>query len=275
MIQHQQVALTELLLGLVPVDGSMVGNQTLCQQFLYAAAAAGYKSPGGVYEVLRDELVKKGLLEKGKGRGGSVRRAAKQHGFDLDMQAVAAPVKPRPPSAPRNKTATSGDEASNILSYRHLDRRKNNPEVGVVNEATDPAQPQTAWAFDPHLAPSLQFDSGRAAIEKLIDDALASGDPETMRLALAELKRLQSPYLNWTGKAERTSFEVDTVSLHVHERIDPMSILSAVRRQMRKAAPARSSRCCRPGFSKPPSKACRCAMPSIFTSTSAAGPTAW
>ena len=37
-----------------------------------------------------------------------------------------------------------------------------------------------------------------------------------------------SPYLQWAGKAERTSFEVDTVSLHVHERVDPMSILAAV-----------------------------------------------
>ncbi|MGB5097494.1 MAG: site-specific DNA-methyltransferase, partial [Porticoccaceae bacterium] len=51
-----------------------------------------------------------------------------------------------------------------------------------------------------------------------------------MRAALEELRRLGSPYLQWTGKAERTSFEVDTVSLHVHERIDPMSILSAVSR---------------------------------------------
>ena len=29
------------------------------------------------------------------------------------------------------------------------------------------------------------------------------------------------PQLVWAGKAERTSFEVPTISLHVHERIDP------------------------------------------------------
>ena len=49
-----------------------------------------------------------------------------------------------------------------------------------------------------------------------------------------------SPYLQWTGKAERTSFEVDTVSLHVHKRIDPMSILSAVRKRMDDAKAAAS-----------------------------------
>ncbi len=50
------------------------------------------------------------------------------------------------------------------------------------------------------------------------------------RKALEEIQRRGAPYLQWAGKAERTSFEVDTVSLHVHERIDPMSILSAVRK---------------------------------------------
>jgi adenine-specific DNA-methyltransferase len=54
-----------------------------------------------------------------------------------------------------------------------------------------------------------------------------------MREALAELKRLQKPYLTWTGKAERTSFEVDTVSLHVHERVDPATILASVRKRLK------------------------------------------
>jgi adenine-specific DNA-methyltransferase len=125
------------------------------------------------------------------------------------------------------------NEETQVISYRHSDRRKNNPEVGMVNESTDPYQPKTEWKYDPHLDPELQFDSQRAHVENLIDDALASGDEATMRAALEELKRLQSPYLNWAGKAERTSFEVDTVSLHVHERIDPASILAAVRKVMK------------------------------------------
>ena len=36
--------------------------------------------------------------------------------------------------------------------------------------------------------------------------------------------------LSWAEKAERNDFEVPTVSLHVHERIDPRSIIEAVRR---------------------------------------------
>jgi adenine-specific DNA-methyltransferase len=37
--------------------------------------------------------------------------------------------------------------------------------------------------------------------------------------------------LVWAGKAERTSFAIPTVSLHVHERIDPRSIIEAVRKK--------------------------------------------
>ena len=135
--------------------------------------------------------------------------------------------------ASKKTTKAASGSDSQILSYRHPNKRVNNPDVGLVNPETDPAQPKTTWAYDPHLDPALQFDVQRAQIEKLIDDALASGDQATMACALAKLKRLQSPYLNWSGKAERTSFDIDTVSLHVHERIDPASILSAVRKNLK------------------------------------------
>jgi adenine-specific DNA-methyltransferase len=126
------------------------------------------------------------------------------------------------------------DTNAEVLSYRHSDRRKNNPEVGVVSPDTDPDQPKTTYAYDPHIDPALHFDSKRFQIEKLIDDALVSGDVAIMKQALEQLKRQQSPYLNWAGRAEKTSFDIDTVSLHVHERMDPASILSAVRKVMKK-----------------------------------------
>ena len=63
----------------------------------------------------------------------------------------------------------------------------------MVTPATDPEAGKTRWAYDPHLDPTLQFDPARANIERLIDEALESGDTERMREALQELKRLQSP----------------------------------------------------------------------------------
>jgi adenine-specific DNA-methyltransferase len=130
-------------------------------------------------------------------------------------------------------TPTADNSAAQIISYRHADKRKNNPEVGIVTPTTDPEAGKTRWAYDPHIDPALQFDPSRATLEKLIDDALTSGDQSEMAAALKELKRQQSPYLNWTGKAERTSFDIDSVSLHVHERVDPASILAAVRKVMK------------------------------------------
>lgn len=67
----------------------------------------------------------------------------------------------------------------------------NNPQVGLVDAAAEPPQTKKNYAYDPHLNPSLQ----------------------------------------WAGKAERSSFDVPTVSLHVHERIDPRSIIEAVRQK--------------------------------------------
>lgn len=69
------------------------------------------------------------------------------------------------------------------------EKRLNIPQTGLVSAGTDPINGKKTYMFDPHL------------------------DPE----------------LKWAGKTEGTSFEVDTVSLHVHERIDPLTIIDAVR----------------------------------------------
>ena len=79
-----------------------------------------------------------------------------------------------------------------IKNYVHSDEeRLNNPPVGLVTPDTDKDAGKKGYAFDPHLDPQLQ----------------------------------------WAGKAERTSFEVPIVSLHVHERIDPHAIVEAVKRR--------------------------------------------
>lgn len=230
----------DLFLELLPADGATIGNSSLRQLITSKLAEEGITVAEDDYWQTHAQLVETGAVLTGKGRGGSVRLTdAKSESFGLASQIVMpeeASEKnqksqaPKPPVA-RNKAA--GAEAAQVLSYRHLDKRKNNPEVGMVTPSTDPDAGKTNWAYDPHLDPELNFDPQRARIEQLIDDALASGDQEQWRAALEQLKKAQSPYLNWAGKAERTSFEVDTVSLHVHERIDPASILSAVRKRMK------------------------------------------
>ncbi len=100
--------------------------------------------------------------------------------------------------------AKKTDTKRSIESYEHRDKeRVNNPPVGLVTPQTDPDAGQTKkrYAYDPHLDPQLV----------------------------------------WAGKAERTSFEVPTVSLHVHERIDPRTIIEAVRKKNEQAGPVQLS----------------------------------
>ena len=49
------------------------------------------------------------------------------------------------------------------------------------------------------------------------------------------------PQLVWAGKKEHSSFEVPTVSLHVHERIDPHTIIDAVRKRNGNGLPVQPS----------------------------------
>jgi hypothetical protein len=46
----------------------------------------------------------------------------------------------------------------------------------MVHAGTDLDGGKTVWAHDPHLDPVLNFDPARAGIERLSDDALASGE---------------------------------------------------------------------------------------------------
>lgn len=247
MSNERTQQLQALLLNLLPADHTTVGNISLLEQFLAQAQQAGTTPPAteADFQAARDALVASGQAVKGKGRGGSTARAtgATRPDFALGAPvasaappaaatdnagkpAKAAPTKAKAKAKPAPSQPDTGD--AQVLAYRHPDRRKNNPEVGLVNAESDPEQPKTRWAYDPHLDPALQFDPARAQADALIADALAGNDPAAMRHALQTLQRMGAPYLQWTGKAERTSFDVDTVSLHVHERIDAMSILSSV-----------------------------------------------
>lgn len=77
-----------------------------------------------------------------------------------------------------------------IEQYDHRGKeRTNNPPVGLVTPETDIDSEKKTYEYDPHIDPSLM----------------------------------------WAGKSEHISFEVPTVSLHVHERIDPRTIIEATR----------------------------------------------
>ncbi len=65
----------------------------------------------------------------------------------------------------------------------------------------------------------------RARIAALQNEPLRAG-----RDAVAALKALSRPFLNWAGKAERLSFDVPTLPLFIHERLSTQAILDSVSR---------------------------------------------
>ena len=122
-----------------------------------------------------------------------------------------------------------------IENYAHADKtRVNNPQAGLVTPATDPdLDSRQHYAHDPHIDPELNFDAqtARDGLGEIIAKGLKAKSLKDALASLAELQKAQAPHLNWAGKAEHTGFEVPTVSLHVHERIDPRAILEAVRQR--------------------------------------------
>ena len=152
MAESRSHALEQLFIDQLPLDGRFVSNGQLIQRFIQASAQAGIAITEGEFVELREVLLNKGLVVKGKGRGGSTARAAlaalKAERFELgggpnataDDPAPKGAKKPaKPRSSPQRATA---NEPSQVISYRHTDKRKNNPEVGLVNEASDPQQPK-------------------------------------------------------------------------------------------------------------------------------------
>ena len=160
-------AFNRLLLELVPADGSPIGNQSLRERFAAAAEVAGRPASDRDFDVLRDRLIADGVLGRGKGRGGSVHRLEPVEAFDLAPKAsqpTTPPTRPRTrPAAPPTPPARAGSDDVQVLSYRHTDRRKNNPEVGMVSPASDPEQPRTVWQHNPYLDPTCNGRARRSA----------------------------------------------------------------------------------------------------------------
>lgn len=138
------------------------------------------------------------------------------------------------------------------------------PDVGTQAQFRKKKPPQN-YRYDSSLAPELRWDEQNSAreegeqrlaiatdqlseIRKKLSDAeiqkliaenpdlsneavlrLIAGSLEEAEEALRELKAMSSPFLNWTGKAERLSFDVPTLPLFVHERLSTKAILETLK----------------------------------------------
>jgi adenine-specific DNA-methyltransferase len=150
----------------------------------------------------------------------------------------------------RIRTATVSPKSRSAKSYKHPESESPmRPEVGTQSEFKKKLPPKK-YRYDDSLSPVLEWDGQNAARERgeaRIAKAEAelsearkklNGKSETKdaaahivaaQKAVTDLKAISKPFLNWSGKAERLSFDVPTLPLFIHERLSTKAILETLK----------------------------------------------
>ncbi|PTM75817.1 site-specific DNA-methyltransferase [Cereibacter johrii] len=223
-------SLRDLVLSLIPEDGSTIGNRALIARLRENLPDLTDED----YHEVRDQMIAEGVLTKGRGQGGSVARA------NGDAPKAQQPAKPK--AAPIASSAGSG-------AYAHADQAVLRPDVGVEAQFSHRKPPKT-YRYDSSLAPELAWDENgeRPFAEwllNLVADAAEKGEatvfaqPQvwkgteerftSLSQCAARLRSLTKPFLNWAGKAERQQISVPTLPLFVHERHSTSAILETLK----------------------------------------------
>ncbi len=162
-----------------------------------------------------------------------------------EQQDTAAPPLLDPPalldSAPDEQGRQGGGELP--------PRRRGPPAPGCRHAgAVQEEEPPKTYRYDSSLSPALDWDGQNPARElgewliERIDAASRLEPPHLfagprrfgeveiagLQDAVARLKALSGPFLDWAGKAERLSFDVPTLPLFVHERLSTKAILETL-----------------------------------------------
>lgn len=161
----------------------------------------------------------------------------------------------------RRKQANQSDQTE-AKTYRHAEADSPlRPDVGTQAQFRKKKPPKT-YRYDSSLSPSLDWDGQNPTRElgewliAMIEKAVALPAPHTFDKpqefknscgviatvrglydAVEQLKRLQKPFLNWTGKAERLSFDVPTLPLFVHERLSTKAIIETLKGHKKQEKP--------------------------------------
>ena len=213
------------LLAMLPADGSTIGN---------GAAAKALGMEDAVYDLVKGSLHTKGKLDKGQGRGGSIRLAgvAKDEFFDPKEVTSVAPLNLNAPGGKAPKAPKAEVPAVPFTQHRHADAtRKNLPPAGGDAQQEVGHEQKIVYAFDPHRSPELRFNGQIGRLKDLLVKATQEKLSAEEAAEFAQLIESEQPWLEWAGKQENPNFSVDPVALHIHERVSAEAILRAIRRE--------------------------------------------
>jgi adenine-specific DNA-methyltransferase len=159
---------------------------------------------------------------------------------------------------PSKKKSKSSPAHNHTESYQHPEASLiARPEVGQEARFKK-RRPKATYRYDSSLAPEMNWDGQNPAREHgewliaRIEEAsklenahppFAFSEPRTFTSsdgtivarvrnlvdATEQLRRLSRPFLNWSGKAERLSFDVPTLPLFVHERLSTQAIIETLK----------------------------------------------
>ena len=150
----------------------------------------------------------------------------------------------------------TNDKSRRAEGYRHPEASALlRPDVGTQAQFRKKKAP-IRYRYDSSLSPALDWDGQNPAREQveakiaalqdrigrlatvigggnsgtIPEDVVAAARDELAAASeeVAALKALSVPFLDWTGKAERLSFEVPTLPLFVHERLSTAAILETL-----------------------------------------------
>ena len=138
---------------------------------------------------------------------------------------------------------------SQVTQYEHKDETVQRPDVGVQDQVIA-KKPNRVYSYDSSLDPSLSWDECRERelgewLIGLVGRCAEEGESkvfkspqvwkggnvqvQSLKAAADLLQTLSSPFLNWTGKAERHQISVPTTPLFVHERHSTKAILDGIK----------------------------------------------
>ena len=121
----------------------------------------------------------------------------------------------------------------NVEAYRHEDTRKNLPPAKIAAEGKLEKKPKQTYSYSPRFDPLLRFDDTKRSdiITKLIADSGSRKLNNKERKTLSDALSQHEPWLEWSGKREQDTLEVDPIALYEHERISTQAILNVAKRK--------------------------------------------
>ena len=230
--------LEQALLALVPVDGSSIGNQSLLERL-----KGQFPDPSEeAFWAARDGLIEQGVLQKGRGRGGSVLRAQAASGSLADQALNKARERFEPAAAAEVSADYVVEAAAAVKKCRAA---KVQPATGIED------MKKTLWATADKLRANMDaaeykhivlgliflkyisdsFAGRRAELQRKLTDesddyylgahALDGSDPEALNAELEDRDYYREVNVFWVPEVARwESIRAAAKQVDIGKRID-------------------------------------------------------